>query len=209
MFLCEYDEIPYKALNYMAGELNYGGRVTDDKDRRLATCLLSDFYTERILHDDYSFADACNHDAGAACTSPQGLETTPSDAVAARPTLSSSRSSAVVLSRVYRAPPDGSLDTIRAFVHALPESDPPQIFGLHPNADITCARKETHALFAGVLSLQPRTAASAGGSSDAAVESIASDIEAKLPPQFDVGAARERYPTAYLESMNTVLVQEL
>ena len=40
LFLDEYDAIPYKVLNFLGSEINYGGRVTDDKDVRLIKCML-------------------------------------------------------------------------------------------------------------------------------------------------------------------------
>jgi dynein heavy chain len=56
MFLEEYDDIPWMALNYMVAEANYGGRVTDDRDRRLISTVLSDFYSTNILKDNYKFS---------------------------------------------------------------------------------------------------------------------------------------------------------
>ena len=40
MYLDEQPDVPYRTLNYLIAEINYGGRVTDDKDVRLITALL-------------------------------------------------------------------------------------------------------------------------------------------------------------------------
>lgn len=46
------ENVPLEALRYLTAQCNYGGRVTDKKDRRLITTLLEDFYNE----DAYSIA---------------------------------------------------------------------------------------------------------------------------------------------------------
>lgn len=52
MFLSDYTIIPFDALSYLTGECNYGGRVTDDKDRRLLNSLLSIYYNKGIVDVD-------------------------------------------------------------------------------------------------------------------------------------------------------------
>lgn len=58
------DDVPLKALAYLTGECNYGGRVTDDHDRRTLTNLLSTFYCPEVLQSNFKF-------------SPSGLYTVP------------------------------------------------------------------------------------------------------------------------------------
>jgi len=46
-------------------------------------------------------------------------------------------------------------------------------------------------------------------SPDEIVYGVASDILSRLPQDYDLAAALDRYPTLYEQSMNTVLVQEM
>uniref|UniRef100_A0A8C2TM90 Dynein axonemal heavy chain 1 n=1 Tax=Coturnix japonica TaxID=93934 RepID=A0A8C2TM90_COTJA len=155
MFLSEYKEVPYK-VSYTAGEINYGGRVTDDWDRRCMMNILEDFYKPEVLTPEFAYSE----------------------------------------SGVYSAiPPQGYLQYIRS----LPLNDSPELFGLHDNANITFAQKETFALLGAILQLQPKTVAS----------ETANEILAKLPDPMDVQEVVCKYPLLYEESMNTVLVQEV
>ena len=51
MFLLENDKVPFKALCYTVGECNYGGRVTDDKDRICLNTILDLFYGDAFLQE--------------------------------------------------------------------------------------------------------------------------------------------------------------
>ena len=58
MFLDLYPEMPYKCLNYCTGQCNYGGRVTDDKDRRCLMTILGQFFREEVLQDGHKLSEA-------------------------------------------------------------------------------------------------------------------------------------------------------
>lgn len=42
--------------NLKVAEANYGGRVTDDKDRRLIKTILLDYYNLNVLKDGYRYS---------------------------------------------------------------------------------------------------------------------------------------------------------
>jgi len=52
-FLDKYEHVPYQVLEHLTGHINYGGRITDDWDRRLIMTMLSALMTEGILSDDF------------------------------------------------------------------------------------------------------------------------------------------------------------
>ena len=58
MFLDLYEEVPLAALNYLTAECNYGGRVTDDKDRRTLSTAVKGIYCEDILGDGFALTQS-------------------------------------------------------------------------------------------------------------------------------------------------------
>lgn len=58
IFLDQYDEIPYRVLNTLGAAINYGGRVTDDKDVRLIAAILSRFVNTDTLNVGFSFSES-------------------------------------------------------------------------------------------------------------------------------------------------------
>jgi len=51
----EQDHIPWEALLYVTGDINYGGRVTDDNDRVLLKHVLRKYYDSSVLSDQHEF----------------------------------------------------------------------------------------------------------------------------------------------------------
>jgi dynein heavy chain len=172
MFLDFYDEIPYKVLCVMTSVVNYGGRVTDDKDMRTIDVILEGFFNSNILIDEYKF----------------------------------SKSGAYYSPKIDSSDPLGSY---MKYIDQLPLNPEPEVFGMHENANITCALAETFNLFDIVLALQPRVSTGAGQSRENIIEQQAKSIEDRLPSLFEIEQISIKYPTMYMESMNTVLVQEV
>jgi len=58
IFLDEQDDIPWDALVFVTGHINYGGRVTDDNDRRCLLTTLLKYYCIENLEDGYTYSDS-------------------------------------------------------------------------------------------------------------------------------------------------------
>merc|ERR1711881_643592 len=55
-FLDDQPTIPWDALFYVTGQINFGGRVTDDWDRRCLMSVLRTVCRPDILDDNYKFS---------------------------------------------------------------------------------------------------------------------------------------------------------
>eukprot|EP00741_Cyanophora_paradoxa_P012299 tig00000169_g11885.t1 len=155
-------------IRVLTGEVNYGGRVTDDWDRRTLMNLLGDYINPEVLAAGYAF-------------SPSGI---------------------------YRSIDGADRRSYLDYIASLPTNAAPDAFGLHPNADITCAQGETAALFSTILLLQPRVSTGLGKTRDEILGDVAKDIASRVPAEFPLLQVAEKYPVSYGESMNTVLTQE-
>ena len=56
MYLNEQPEVPYQALNYLVAQVNYGGRVTDEKDVRCMNAMLKKYFTPEVMIEGYKFS---------------------------------------------------------------------------------------------------------------------------------------------------------
>lgn len=64
-------------------------------------------------------------------------------------------------SGLYKVAPDMLLENYKNFIDEnLPLNDRAEVFGLHENAELTSAIKDTNALLDSVLNLLPRTSSS-------------------------------------------------
>ena len=55
-YLDSYEDTPWDALKYLIAEANYGGRVTDELDRRVLNSYLNKFYCEEALGVNYALS---------------------------------------------------------------------------------------------------------------------------------------------------------
>lgn len=84
----------------------------------------------------------------------------------------------------------------------------PEAFGLHDNAQITTSQINTQNLLDNMISMQPKVSTGKGKSREEQIGEMAKFLQDKTPEVFDLEKVSKKYPTAYEESMNTVLFQE-
>ena len=184
LMLETFESLPLKALRYLTGECNYGGRVTDDLDRRTLTTLLEDFLCEEAIDKSkdvgYNFSGADHPDIQ-------------QFSIVVRPGLED------LLEYVSGLPVEESpllvgLHPNATINLALIEADAVL-------EHVLCATRSSSTSPGRVGAGDPNAAKSQ--------QRMIQGLQEKVRALFDVTAVRTKFPFAYTKSMNVVLVQEV
>uniref|UniRef100_A0A2C9JWZ0 AAA+ ATPase domain-containing protein n=1 Tax=Biomphalaria glabrata TaxID=6526 RepID=A0A2C9JWZ0_BIOGL len=109
----------------------------------------------------------------------------------------------------YHIPEDGPRDVYVDYIESLPLANTPEVFGLHPNAEIGYYTQAARDMWTHLVDLQPQTGESASGiSREDFIDQIAQDVLNKLPAEFDLDKIRKNLGID-ISPTTVVLLQEL
>uniref|UniRef100_A0A673Z5Z6 Dynein heavy chain 5, axonemal-like n=1 Tax=Salmo trutta TaxID=8032 RepID=A0A673Z5Z6_SALTR len=161
--------VNWSCLRYMLGEVQYGGRVTDDLDKHLLNTFTRVWFSESTFADKFCFYKG------------------------------------------YTIPKAKNVPDYLLHIETLPLVDSPEVFGLHPNADITYQTNMANEILSTIINIQPKDSGGGGGETrEATVQKLANEMLDKLPPDYVPHEVRTHLQKMGLfQPMNIFLRQEL
>ncbi|KAF4046053.1 Dynein heavy chain C-terminal domain [Phytophthora infestans] len=126
----------WPTVQYMVAEVHYGGRITDELDRRLFRAYCDAWFNPTLLGSSFSFNPEVKLSTGGASSSGQLFNYCLPDSSTAE------------------------IEEYQRYIAGFPSVDSPEVFGLHPNADLTYRVKEVSALLGTIVDTQPTDAES-------------------------------------------------
>ncbi|XP_022902554.2 dynein axonemal heavy chain 10 [Onthophagus taurus] len=109
----------------------------------------------------------------------------------------------------YVIPADGTQEDYIAAIDQLPLTNNPEVFGLHPNAEIGYYTNATKDMWSLLMDLQPQTGGSGEGiSREEFIANVADDILSHMPDLYEIWKVKRAFQLTMTPSI-IVLLQEL
>lgn len=159
-------EIQWKAMINLVGQIAFGGRVTDDWDRRCLLAHLTDILSEKLLKETFTLDSA----------------------------------------DLFTSPAQEGHQAILSHVETYPTDDPPEIFGLHLNAQMSAQTSQSGDFIDALQAVQGGgMGTGGGGASDQAIIEMAEKIQADIPRDLVYREPEDGIET----SLHVILRQEI
>lgn len=212
IFVTDYDEVPYQALQYLVGECHYGGRVTDDWDRRTLSTLLADFCNPSLVENpDHSLVQPAHPLYLLPHTAEYGqfLEAVQRLPVLQAPNVFGMHDNVTIGRDLLEG--DYLLSSLLSlqgcYSSGIDESGVTEQETADEPEDEAGEKPQQPAAAPPPPPAPP--ASSQKKPVDAILNEMIQDLLHQLPENFDLDLAEERFPINYLQPLNTVLVQEM
>eukprot|EP01041_Mallomonas_annulata_P002980 gene2980-5847_t len=174
--------LSWPTLQYMVAEVQYGGRITDDLDRRLFSAYTEAWLSVSTLSSNFNF--------------------NPDHPINRMPD-----------NFTYSIPNYLEIDEFMSYIQKFPDVDPPEVLGLHPNADLTFRFKEVHQLLDTIVETQPKQsgAVTGGKTREEIVLAKCIDLMECVPVDYMEDEYEERlsWLGGYEIPLNIFLLQEV
>lgn len=176
--------LPWQAIQYLIAAANYGGRVTDDRDRRLIQVYAKEIFNEALIAPER--------------WRPYGTE----DLTYVYPADEQN----------VKHPDPSQLFTPEYFyeeiLQKMDDRDPPAAYGQHINAEITSQILDSGELLDSVLSLTPQKGGAGAEGEDSGELKLVVELRERVPELVDLRALKHKLKGDE-NPLNVVLVQEL
>jgi dynein heavy chain len=153
----------WQTVRYGICEIHYGGRVTDELDRRLINAIGEAYFCNervfsRVNGAINSFDPVSKNSTGAQY-----------------PIFGDEETSVQMF-----------LDKIKT----LPQNDPPEVFGLNAIADVKLRRDQANEIFQKIIDVQPKESAVGGMTREDVVKKKCQELRPQVPDLFDMDKVR-------------------
>jgi dynein heavy chain len=166
----ENEDVPWEGIQYIIGNINYGGRVTDKNDQVCLMAMFNKCCNAETLEENYFYTE----------------------------------------DEVFKVPSQGDF---LEYISSLPNVDPPEVFGMNINAQITLETQTSDSIIQCLIQTQPKEVSEDAADSDKMVHSMCKSLSNSLMDNMDLRAAHNDHlavdSNGLIPSLSTFLFQEV